>query len=152
MQRSHQSKFTKFVHPSFKRGGVSQLHLIKRKSAEANVNFRDNIAQLTAQVTDLKRQYDDLYRIQQQILYIFARYMAAYPLPPHADASLRLTGSQQLSAVMEERAGNKRPRLLEDGAGGGFGSTASTSAYGGSLTAPRIGVDAGCAAVIDVCA
>ena len=78
--------------------------------------IQDNIAQLTAQVTDLKRQYDDLYRIQQQILYIFARYMKAYPLPPQMDGNL-LTAPVPPAATGagEERGGGKRQRLLGDG-------------------------------------
>ena len=115
-KRSHQSKYTKFQHPYFKRGQLHNLHLIKRKSAEANANFRDNIAQLTAQVTDLKRQYDDLYRIQQQILYIFARYMKAYPLPPQMDGNMLASAVQATASAGEDRAG-KRQRLLGDGSG-----------------------------------
>ena len=42
-------------------------------------NFKDAIQSLTAQVADLKHQYDDLFKIQQQILYIFSRYMRANP-------------------------------------------------------------------------
>ena len=113
-KRSHQSKYTKFQHPYFKRGQLHNLHLIKRKSAEANANFKDNIAQLTAQVTDLKRQYDDLYRIQQQILYIFARYMKAYPLPPQTDGNSLNPAAVQPSVGSEDRGG-KRQRLLGDG-------------------------------------
>ena len=113
-KRSHQSKYTKFQHPYFKRGQLHNLHLIKRKSAEANANFKDNIAQLTAQVTDLKRQYDDLYRIQQQILYIFARYMKAYPLPPQMDGNMLPSAAVPSPSTGEDRGG-KRQRLLGDG-------------------------------------
>ena len=129
-KRSHQSKFTKFVHPCFKRGQLHSLHLIKRKSAEANVNFKDNIAQLTAQVTDLKRQYDDLYRIQQQILYIFARYMKAYPLPAQMDAAVKFAAGQPQQLIADERGG-KRQRLLDDGAVGSAYSALPSASVGG---------------------
>ena len=132
-KRSHQSRFTKFQHPHFKRGQLSALHLIKRKSAEANATFKDNIAQLTAQVTDLKRQYDDLYRIQQQILYIFARYMKAYPLPAQMDAPL-IAGP---SSTTEERGG-KRQRLIGDGSSSMPFSSIPPSAAVPSNSAPHV--------------
>ena len=50
-KRSHQSKYTKFQHPYFKRGQLHNLHLIKRKSAEANANFKASLHTHTAQRT-----------------------------------------------------------------------------------------------------
>ena len=50
-KRSHQAKFTKFQHPYFKRGQLHSLHLIKRKSAEANANFSQHPARTTSQST-----------------------------------------------------------------------------------------------------
>ena len=138
-KRSHQSRFTKFQHPHFKRGQVGALHLIKRKSAEANANFKDNLAQLTAQVTDLRRQYDDLYKIQQQILYIFARYMKAYPLPPQIDAAPLHTGPSTMQ--LSEERGGKRQRLLGDGLSAApYSSIAAStvSMMGSTVSAPPI--------------
>ena len=67
-------------------------------------------------MTDLKRQYDDLYRIQQQILYIFSRYLAAYPLPTTMDGNSIAAAPARSSSTGEDRGG-KRQRLLGDGSG-----------------------------------
>ena len=81
-KRGVDGKYIRLQHPYFKRNQLHLLQLIKRKSThETQNNVKATVASLTAQVKELKGQYDDLFKIQQQILYIFSRYMRANPIP-----------------------------------------------------------------------
>ena len=81
-KRQVDGKYIRLQHPHFRRGQLQLLQLIKRKSThDTHSNVRQTVASLTAQVKELKGQYDDLFKIQQQILYIFSRYMRANPIP-----------------------------------------------------------------------
>ena len=79
-KRQQDGKYTRLQHPFFKRGQVHLLSRIKRKTThDATQSVKFAIAALTSQVKELKTQYEDLFKIQQQILYIFSRYMRAHP-------------------------------------------------------------------------
>jgi hypothetical protein len=106
-KRSHQNQHTKFQHPYFKRGQPQNLRLIKRKITEQSTNFKDNMQTITATVTDLKRQYDDLFNVQQQLLYLFSRYLRAYPLPPSD-----LTANTIATNNLFDSQHNKKQKLL----------------------------------------
>ena len=81
-KRQVDGKYIRLQHPYFKRNQLQLLQLIKRKSThDTHNNVKATVASLTAQVKELKGQYDDLFKIQQQILYIFSRYMRANPIP-----------------------------------------------------------------------
>lgn len=81
-KRQVDGKYIRLQHPYFKRGQLQLLQLIKRKSThDAHSSVRATLASLSSQVKELKGQYDDLFKIQQQILYIFSRYMRANPIP-----------------------------------------------------------------------
>ena len=81
-KRQVDGKYIRLQHPYFKRNQLHLLQLIKRKSThDSHNNVKATVASLTAQVKELKGQYDDLFKIQQQILYIFSRYMRANPIP-----------------------------------------------------------------------
>jgi hypothetical protein len=74
-KRNHEGKFTKFYHPFFKRNQLALLKQIKRKSTESSSNIKETVSALASQVRDLKSQYDDLLKIQRQILFMFGSYM-----------------------------------------------------------------------------
>ena len=79
-KRQQDGKYTRLQHPFFKRGQKALLSNIKRKTThDTTQSVKFAISALTSQVKDLKTQYDDLFKIQQQILYIFSRYMRANP-------------------------------------------------------------------------
>ena len=84
-KRQVDGKYIRLQHPYFRRGQLALLQSIRRKSAhgagEGAGGVKATVAALVAQVAELKGQYDDLFKIQQQILYIFSRYMRANPMP-----------------------------------------------------------------------
>ena len=109
-KRQQDGKYTRLQHPYFKRGQVHLLSHIKRKTThDATQSVKYAIASLTSQVKDLKTQYEDLFKIQQQILYIFSRYMRAHP--PATEG--------RLPRVI---AGGRERLMLRGAAGGGGGA------------------------------
>ena len=117
-KRAVDGKYIRLQHPYFKRNQLHLLQLIKRKSThDTQNNVKATVASLTAQVKELKGQYDDLFKIQQQILYIFSRYMRANPIPRTlAGGRERLMlGGEEGEGGMDGLLPHPNVELVEDG-------------------------------------
>jgi len=80
-KRSNKSSYSQFSHPLFLRGEVEKLKLIHRKTADASLssNVKEAISSLQTQVSELKEQYDHVWKIQHQILFILSQFVRGSP-------------------------------------------------------------------------
>ena len=124
-ERTSPTSLTSFYHPSFRKGHPELLSQIQRKTPDSsNQNkdsgLRDLVTSLQGEVAELRQQNEDLFKIQQRILYIFSRYMRATQTAQvgNGSNSSQQGGQQQDSSNKRIRAsnqreeGNKRQRLL----------------------------------------
>jgi len=80
-KRSNKNSYSQFSHPLFLRGQVEKLKLIHRKTADASLssNVKEAISSLQTQVSELKEQYDHVWKIQHQILFILSQFVRGSP-------------------------------------------------------------------------
>jgi len=168
-KRSSPSSLTSFYHPSFRKGRPDLLPQIQRKSTETkDSGLRDLVNNLQNEVAELRQQNEDLFKIQQRMLYVFSKLMRASHVGQVGSSSGNpaVTGSGMAqveggsSSAKRIRAGStrdipldsKRQRLLLDSKADSdyhptyqtkstqdyFGSSSSRSSLGSSTETPNI--------------
>ncbi len=106
-KRSNAAGLTTFHHQHFKRGRIDLLPLIQRKSTEQSSSFKEEVTALKSELTVLQGQYDDLFKLQQKILYVFSRFLS-----PSAAGQSNARGLLDSSSQVGDRSGQrKRIRL-----------------------------------------
>lgn len=110
-KQSKKSGVSRFVHPLFRRGEEDKLANIKRKSSEAT-SIKDTVDDLQTQVLQLQKQYEDIWQVQRQILYILSKFVGR---DTNSITSSRTLKRPRISTAPPPRTGRRNLRLLEAG-------------------------------------
>jgi len=113
-KRSSPTSLTSFYHPCFKKGHPELLCQIIRKSPETkDAGLRELVTTLQGEVAELRQQNEDLFKIQQRILFIFSRYMQA-----SQSSQLNSGGAAGISGGASDGGGSATKRIRGGGQGG----------------------------------